>query len=152
MARGLPKLVKYVLEVDRNLPEAEQTIFHIHPKTLKEQNETTKHYIKSVKRSGEDIRDMDVDAANKADIASFKICVKKVENYSFPDYYYEEHPTIKELAKEVKTVDGETFLYVPEIDSDALLTDVCLTLDPDSLKEISEASNKLSKLKEGEKK
>jgi len=152
MARGLPKLVKYVLEEDRNLPEAEQTVWFIKPKTLHESNETTKHYLKSVKRSGEDIKDLDVEQADIADIASFKISVKRIENYAFPDFYYDEHEAIKKQANEVEAVDGNTYFYVPVIESDALLTDVCKSLDPRSLKEIADAANDYSKLKEGLKK
>jgi len=153
MARGIScELIPYRLEEDRELPEKEQTVFYIQPKTYKEANQTTKYYIKSFKDADSGKRDLDVDAANRADIASFKVSVKKVEQYCFPDSYYDDHPTVKEKAKKVKTHDGLELLYVAMIDSEDMIADVCRTLDIMSLREITEATNSYSKLKDGQKK
>jgi hypothetical protein len=152
MARGVPsEPVPYVLEADRGLPNEEQTVFHIKPKTGNDSNYITKLYISAYIEKDGGARDLDVRQANAADVATFKHLVKKIENYCFSDEYYEKHPAVKEKAVEVKS-ENEVLKYVPVIDSPDMIADVCHDVDSDSLREIISVANNLNKLKDGQKK
>jgi len=150
MAIGVSKydLYKYVLQADLGIDPDLQTVFWMKPKTGREANEQTRHYMRAIKEKREGERDMDVSAANAADIVNFGLSVKKIENFAFPQEYYEEHSSLME--KIIKRSDGR--LYMPVIDSDDMLADVCRCLDNESLREISEVSNSISRLKESQKK
>uniref|UniRef100_A0A6M3XJS8 Uncharacterized protein n=1 Tax=viral metagenome TaxID=1070528 RepID=A0A6M3XJS8_9ZZZZ len=149
------ELFPYILEDDRGLPSEQQTIFYIKPKTGHEANIQTKVYLKAFREKDNGIRDLIVKDADIADLTNFKATVKKIENFAFPDDYYEDHPQVKEKAKPVKIhEDGQELkiLFVKEITSEDMIGDVCRTLDNDSLREIYDVSRSVSKLREGQKK
>lgn len=161
MARGISKdmLIPYVLEEDRGLPEDQQTVFHIKPTTGHEDNIKTSFYLKAIEESGDGKREMDVQQADRADVANFKTVVKKIENYAFPSEYYENSPGLKKNATEVEIKDDfgneETVLFTKEISlsqDGEIFKEVVKTLPASALREINEVSSKVSKLKEGEKK
>lgn len=149
---GKDDVYAYVLEEDRQLPSEQQTVFYIKPKTGEDANKQTKEYLRSLRNKDDGTTEMDVDKANKADIANFKISVKKVENYAFPQKWYEEREGLRKGAKEVELDDGTKVFVTPVIDDDYMLAEVQKTLSRKHLKEISEASESVSKLKEGQKK
>jgi len=157
MARGISEkeLYPYVLEADRGLPEEQQTVFHMKPKTGHDANVQTKVYLKAYREKDGGSRDLDVPMADAADIANFKSTCKKIENFVFPDDYYEAHPTIKKLAKAVKVMeDGAEveLLFVSPIEEESIIGDVFRCLDSESIRELTSVSNSVSKLKEGQKK
>lgn len=161
MARGISKktLIPYILQEDRGLPEEQQTVFHIKPKTGHEDNVQTSYYLKAIEETPDGKREMDVQQADRADIANFKTVVKTIENYAFPPEYYEERPGLKKEAVEVEAEnefgEKESVLFTPEInlsDDSALFKEVVKTLPSSALKELNEVSRNRSKLKKGEKK
>ena len=153
MARGVPnEPIAYVLAADRGLPSEEQTIFYIKPKTGRDANKVTKFYIGAYIEKDEGGRDLDERAANAADVSAFKFLVKRIENYCFSDGYYEKHPVVKERAVKINTIDGEDLYFVPVIDTEDMVADVCQDIDSDSLREVIGVANNLNKLKEGQKK
>jgi|GEM_PF-5595864 len=152
MARGIStEPIPYVLEADRGLRSEEQTVFYIKPRSGHDENYITKQYLNAYIEK-DDKRDLDVRAADAADVSTFKKLVSKVENFAFSDEYYEKHPAMKEKAIVVKLADGEEALFVSLIDSVDGIADVCHELDSASLREIISVSRDYSKLEEGQKK
>lgn len=161
MARGISRntLIPYVLKEDQGLPEEQQSVFYIKPKTGHEDNVQTSFYLKAIDETPDGKREMDVQQADRADVANFKTVVKKIENYAFPPEYYENRPGLKKNAEEVTIEDDfgkeETILFTPEItlsEDSELFKEVVKTLPASVLKEINEVSQDRSKLKKGEKK
>lgn len=156
MARGLSnEAVPYILERERGLESKEQSVFWIKPKKGHDANVTTQAYLRAFKERDNGERDLDVNAADQADVVNFKHVVKKIENFVFSDEYYGKHPAVKESAQPVDIFEnGENVqvLAVPVIEREDLIADVCKELSSEDLRDITEASNKVSKLREGTKK
>lgn len=158
MARGISKteLVPYVLEGDRGLDEKEQTVFYIKPKTGHESNVQTKMYMKAITEKPDGSKDMDVSQTDAADIANFKVTVRKIENYAFPQEEYENKKAMRESAIEKELVDDlgnkETIWFTEEITDPVMIEKVAKTLPSKALRELTQVSEDMSKLKEGEKK
>jgi hypothetical protein len=143
------------LESDRGLPEEQQTVFHMKPKTGHDANQQTKFYLRAYREKDGGNRDLDVTEADKADILNFQNVCRKIENFAFPESYYETHPQIKKEAKPVKIVeDGKEIevLFTPVIEDRSQIADVFRHLDAASIRELTEVANSISKLKEGQKK
>lgn len=152
MARGVSREpVPYVLEADRGLKREEQTIFYVRPRTGKDQNFITSKYLNAYIEK-EDKKSLDIQAANIADVETFKNQVSRIENFCFSDEYYEQHPAVKNQAVEVLTSDDKKALYVSVIETPDMVADVCRDLDAESFKEIVSVSNNITKLEEGRKK
>ena len=157
MARGISRkeLYPYVLESDRGLPEDQQTVFWMRPKTGHDANQQTKIYLRAYVEKDNGMRDLNVKEADKADILNFQNVCEQIENFAFPEDYYEEHDSLKKSAVKVKVVEGnEEFevLYTPLIEDRAMIGEVFRCLDSESIRELTAVSNSVSKLKEGQKK
>lgn len=158
MVRGISKndAVAYIPEDDRGLPEEQQTVFHIKPKTGHESNIQTKHYMKGISEKPDGSRDMDVSKIDSADVANFQATVKKVENYAFPQDFYEDKEALKESSVKREIEDdlgnSEELWFTEEITDSVLLKKVAKTLPANVLREVAEVSEDMSRLKEGEKK
>lgn len=158
MVRGISKndTIAYIPEDDRGLPEEQQTVFHIKPKTGHESNIQTKHYMKGISEKPDGSRDMDVSKIDSADVANFQATVKKVENYAFSQDFYEDKKALKESSVKREIEDGlgnsEELWFTEEITDSVLLKKVAKTLPANVLREVAEVSEDMSRLKEGEKK
>ncbi len=158
MARGVgsDELIRFVLEGDRALPEAEQTIFSIRPSTGHDANVQTRAYLKALTEKRNGTKEMDIGKTDLADRIAFKSVVKKVENYSFPQDYYAKRKELKEHAVEVEIADKfgnkEKVWFTPEIEDEFSIELVAKTLLSKDLKEVINAAEDYSILKEGEKK
>lgn len=150
-ARIAPYL--YLLEEDRALEESLQSVFHIILKTGHDSNLTSSRYAQTIAqndRSG--FMNLDVKRSDNADIEEFCHVVQQVDNFDFGVDYYNEHPSMKEKAKEQKDLRGEKGLYVAKITEPSLLADVARLLPNKQLREVLNAADDRSKLEDGLKK
>ncbi|TRZ83228.1 hypothetical protein D4R86_00895 [bacterium] len=157
MLRGISEkeLYPYVPEGERGLSEEQQTVFYMKPKTGHDANVQTKVYLKAYREKDGGIRDLEVPQADAADVANFKATCKKVENFVFPNDYYEAHPQIKKMAKAIKVMENGVeieFFCMPVIEDELQIGDVFRCLDSETIRELTSVSNSISKLKEGQKK
>lgn len=158
MARGISKsdVIPYILESDRGLDKKEQTIFYVRPKRGHESNVQTKMYMKAINEKADGTRDLDVKKTDAADIANFKVTIEKVENYAFPQGYYEEREALKKDAVKRTLKDDmgneEEVYFSKEVTDGVMLEKIARTLPSSALREITQVSEDISRLKEGEKK
>lgn len=139
MIRGVEQtLIPYVLEDDRPSPIAEQTVFHIKPKTGHDQNRTVQRYAGAFKENRKGGREVNPTKMDVADQEEFIYVVKKVQLYGFP----EGHSMYKDFEEGI----------VVETEDPTILKEIARTLSADHLAEILEVSNNMSKLTEGAKK
>lgn len=145
----------YVLEGDRGLPESEQTIWHLVPKTVKSVATSASRYAKTQKRNIRKSRDeIDVQAMHDADSKEFLEVVKKVENFFIdtkaPDGAYEHFlALVDENPNYVKLENGDILLK--EVTSRADLVAMFWAIDPKDTDELSKAATDQTMLKEGTK-
>ena len=139
MIRGVEQtLIPYVLEDDRSNPTADQTVFHIKPKTGHDQNKTVQRYAPAFKENRKGGREVNPIKMDIADQEEFIYVVKKVENYGLPV----AHSMYKDFKEGV----------IDDTEDPSILKEIARTLSADHLAEILEVSNNMSKLTEGAKK
>ena len=142
--RGISKKpVKYVCECDKGLPEKEQTVFWLKPKTYKEVNSAMGRYSGAVKEDQEGQKHYNINRLNSADQEEWCEVVTKIENFAF------DLEALKADAKLAEIADEKGYIKV--IEDDRLKIKVLEHLPAGIYNEIFKAAQDLNALKVQEK-
>lgn len=148
------KPVPFIIERERTIPAAEQTVFWIKPKTQEDTNESASNYAKAAvtnRRKGRN--DLDPKAMQQADIAEWMNIVIRIENFlcipGAPGGAY-DHFSVKSAADPTKyktTTDG---IVVTDTDVDVDRRMIFISMSPKDSEEILAAAVDFNELKAGE--
>lgn len=146
------KSIRYVCEEERGAEDKFQTKFWIKPKTHAEANKTLSRYGSAGRDSRKGYREFSVNKLNSADYDEWVSTVTKVENFAFPEEFYEEYPEMRDQAKTKTLPDKTEALFIENIEEIWIKKEVLRYLPADVINEIWDVAVDYSKLKEGEKK
>ena len=97
---GNNKIVEYVCESDRSLPEDEQTVFVLRCKNGLMASKSNRRYSKVFQESRDGSREYDDRKGLSADIEEFQDNCTEVLNFFYSEDYLEGHPNVRAMADE----------------------------------------------------
>ena len=130
--RGVTKeSVAYVCEADRDLSEAEQTVFWLIQKNNKMQNESIRRYARASSEGRGGAREFDDRKLSAADIEEFQSVCTKVENYCWSEEYLSNHAN----------ADVDENGFQAEVSDPSGLADIVRDIPAGALSEVFDAVN-----------